>query len=37
MLGNVPLTWSIVGQRDFNGDGNGDILWRDTKAMSACG
>ena len=26
----VPLNWSIVGQRDFNGDGNADILWRDT-------
>jgi FG-GAP-like repeat len=25
-----PGTWSIVGTRDFNGDGKGDILWRDT-------
>src|SRR5208282_151976 len=25
-----PSTWSIVGQRDFNGDGKSDILWRDT-------
>lgn len=30
VLGNVPQNWSIVGQRDFNGDGNADILWRDT-------
>ena len=22
--------WSIVGQRDFNGDGKADFLWRDT-------
>ena len=29
IFGNVPTTWSIVGQRDFNGDGNADILWRD--------
>ena len=30
VFGNVPTTWSVVGQRDFNGDGNADILWRDT-------
>ena len=23
------INWSIVGQRDFNGDGKSDILWRD--------
>ena len=28
-LGVVPTTWSVVGQRDFNGDGTADILWRD--------
>jgi hypothetical protein len=28
-LGNVPTNWSVVGTGDFNGDGNGDILWRD--------
>jgi hypothetical protein len=22
--------WSIIGQRDFNGDGDADLLWRDT-------
>jgi hypothetical protein len=30
VLGNVPATWSVVGQRDFNRDGTADILWRDT-------
>ena len=34
-LGNVPTTWSIVGQRDFNGDGNADLLWRDTSGNTA--
>jgi hypothetical protein len=29
---NVPVAagWSIVGQRDFNGDGNADLLWRNS-------
>src|SRR5262249_5997086 len=27
-LGTVPTDWGIVGQRDFNGDGFADILWR---------
>jgi hypothetical protein len=26
---NVPTSWSMVGQRDFNYDDNADILWRD--------
>jgi hypothetical protein len=34
-LGNVPTTWSIVGQRDFNGDGNADLLWHDTSGNVA--
>jgi poly(3-hydroxybutyrate) depolymerase len=29
-LGGVATTWSIVGTGDFNGDGFGDILWRNT-------
>jgi hypothetical protein len=28
-LGTATGTWSIVGQRDFNGDGKADWLWRD--------
>jgi hypothetical protein len=29
-VGNVPTNFSIVGQRDCNGDGYADLLWRDT-------
>ena len=29
-VGSVPMNWQIVGQRDFNGDGFADILWRDS-------
>jgi hypothetical protein len=29
-LGTQPTTWSVVGQRDFDGDGKHDWLWRDT-------
>jgi hypothetical protein len=32
--GAVP-GWSVVGQRDFNGDGNYDFLWRDTSGNVA--
>ncbi len=28
-------SWSIVGQRDFNGDGKADLLWRDTSGNIA--
>ena len=24
-----PSTWTVAGVADFNGDGKGDILWRD--------
>jgi FG-GAP-like repeat/IPT/TIG domain len=34
-LGNVPISWSIAGTGDFNGDGYGDILWRDTSGNTA--
>ena len=30
VVGNVPSSWAIVGQRDFNGDGKADILWRNS-------
>ena len=30
-LGNVPTAWSVAGTGDFNGDGVGDILWRNTE------
>jgi len=29
-LATLQNTYSIIGQRDFNGDGQHDILWRDT-------
>jgi probable HAF family extracellular repeat protein len=29
-IGAIPSNWAIVGQRDFNGDGYADILWRDS-------
>ncbi|HUD88149.1 MAG TPA: FG-GAP-like repeat-containing protein [Xanthobacteraceae bacterium] len=28
-FGNMPLTWSVAGTGDFNGDGYSDILWLD--------
>jgi hypothetical protein len=34
-FGTVANTWSIVGQRDFNGDGAHDWLWRDTSGNLA--
>ena len=30
-LGNVPTSWTLVGQRDFNDDGKADFLWRNTE------
>jgi probable HAF family extracellular repeat protein len=29
-FGVIPPSWSIQGTADFNGDGNADILWRNT-------
>jgi hypothetical protein len=29
-IGAVPTVWSVAGTGDFNGDGIGDILWRDS-------
>ena len=34
-IANVPTNWSIIGQRDFTGDGNADLLWRDTSGNLA--
>jgi hypothetical protein len=34
-IGVRPLSWSIVGQRDFDGDGRYDLLWRDTSGNNA--
>jgi len=31
-FGVVPGNWQIVGQRDFNGDGRADWLWRDSSS-----
>src|SRR5712691_2523679 len=32
---SASTSWSIVGQRDFNGDGKADWLWRDTSGNVA--
>jgi FG-GAP repeat len=29
-IGNVPNNWAVYGTGDFNGDGKGDLLWRDS-------
>jgi hypothetical protein len=29
-LGTVPTVWNVVGIGDFNGDGNDDLLWRNS-------
>ena len=29
-FGNVPTSWSIVGQRQLNNSGHADLIWRDT-------
>jgi hypothetical protein len=34
-LGTVPVTWSLVGQHDFDGDGKSDLLWRDTNGNTS--
>jgi Peptidase A4 family/FG-GAP-like repeat len=34
-LGNVSTDWSVVGRRDFNGDGYADLLWRDSVGDTA--
>ncbi len=31
----MPGTWSIVGQRDFKGDGKANLLWQDTSGNTA--
>jgi hypothetical protein len=34
-VATANTTWQIVGNGDFNGDGRGDILWRDDTGMLA--
>jgi FG-GAP-like repeat/IPT/TIG domain len=34
-LGNVPTIWTVYGTGDMNGDGNADLLWRDTSGDTA--
>jgi hypothetical protein len=34
-FGNMPATWSVAGTGDFNGDGESDILWRDSSGNLA--
>jgi hypothetical protein len=35
VIANVPTNWSIIGQRDFTGNGNTDLLWRDNSGNLA--
>jgi hypothetical protein len=36
IIGQVPISsgWNIAGTGDNNGDGNGDILWRNTSGLT---
>jgi hypothetical protein len=34
-LGNISTDWQIAGVADFNGDGTGDILWRNVNTGGA--
>jgi hypothetical protein len=35
IVGNIPAAWSVAGTADFNNDGMGDILWRDSSGNTA--
>ncbi|MFL6305098.1 MAG: FG-GAP repeat domain-containing protein [Candidatus Sulfotelmatobacter sp.] len=35
LLASVPTNWAIIGQRDFSGHGDADLLWRDTSGNLA--
>jgi hypothetical protein len=35
LIATVATTWSIVATGDFNGDGKGDIVWRNTSGTTA--
>jgi hypothetical protein len=32
--GGAPTTWTVVGQRDFDGDGKVDLLWREASGAT---
>jgi FG-GAP-like repeat len=34
-MGTLPSGWSVAGTGDFNGDGYGDVLFRDTAGRTA--